>query len=52
MTITKILEEVINTICDQHCRFPDEYRQKYKDEEEAEERLYSEKCDKCVLNKL
>ena len=52
MTVTKIIEEVIETICDEHCKFPDEYRKKYGGDEEAEEHLYREKCDKCVLNKL
>lgn len=51
-TVVKILEEVTETICDKHCKFPDEYYSKYKDETEAEEHLYSEKCDNCVLNKL
>ena len=50
--VTKILEEVIETICDKHCKFPSEYYSKYKDEQEAEEHLYTEKCDNCVLNKL
>lgn len=51
-SVSKIMEEVIEAICDKHCKFPEEYFSKYKDEEEAEEKLYSEHCENCPLNKL
>ena len=51
-TAVDIISEVIQTMCDKHCKYPKEYLDKYVNEEEAEEHLYSECCDKCVLNKL
>lgn len=50
-TVSKILEDVIEAICNEYCKFPEEYSSKYKDEE-AEEKLYSERCDNCPLNRL
>ena len=41
-----ILEEVINEMCNKHCKFPDMYT------EENEDDLYKEHCDNCPLNKL
>lgn len=51
-TVSKILEEVTEEMCNKYCKFPEEYFSKYKDEEEAEEKLYSEHCENCPLNKL
>lgn len=51
-TVGKILEEVIDTVCNCYCKFPEEYARKYENETDAEEFLYKEKCDKCILNKL
>ena len=52
VTVSKILCEVIDTICDKHCKFPEIYEKKYADEYEAAEKLSAEKCDKCVLCNL
>lgn len=52
VTVSKILCEVCDTICDNHCKFPEIYEQMYADEEEAFEKLYAEKCENCVLNNL
>lgn len=45
-SVVNIIQEVIEEICDNHCKFPDQYS------EENEERLYEEHCDNCPLNKL
>ncbi|MBQ4145440.1 MAG: hypothetical protein IJD36_02315 [Clostridia bacterium] len=53
MSVVNIIQNVVDEICDKYCKFPDEYYKKYPDnEDEAEEKLYCEKCDNCVLNKL
>ena len=51
-TVTQIIEEVVETICNKHCKYPELYFEKYDTDEEAEEHLYSEMCDNCILNKL
>ena len=50
-TVINILQEVVDKMCDEYCKFPVEYQKKYKTEE-VEEKLYCEKCNKCILNKL
>ena len=45
-TVSAILEEVIQSMCDNHCKFPDMYS------EADEDKLYEEHCDKCPLNLL
>lgn len=52
MTVTKILEEVIQDICDKYCKFPEKYEAKYPDKEEAGEKLMCEQCKKCPINRL
>ena len=45
-TVHNILVEVIEEMCDKHCKFLDMYT------EENEDDLYKEHCDNCPLNKL
>ena len=45
-TVSKIMEEVIEEICDKYCKFPTIYEGKDEDE------LYDKHCDKCPLNRL
>ena len=52
MSVVEILQWIIEEICDNYCKWPEQYRKKYKNEDEAVERLLCEKCDKCCLNKL
>ena len=51
-SVVDIIADVVQTMCDEHCKFPQQYFNKFSNEEEAEEHLYSEKCEKCILNKL
>ena len=48
-TVCGILEEVMNTVCDKLCKYPQEYADKYG---EDDERMYEEVCDKCILKKI
>ena len=42
--VTEILEEVKNEICDNYCKYPEEYED-YED-------MLKERCEDCVLNLL
>lgn len=46
MTVSKILEEVINSMCDEYCKYPEQYK------DDNEDDLYTKRCDKYPLNKL
>ena len=43
-TVTEILEEVKNDICDNYCKYPEEYED-YED-------MLKERCNDCVLKLL
>ena len=43
ITIPKCLEKIANLMCDNYCKFPDEYK-------ENEDALWKEKCENCPLN--
>ncbi|MEE1048208.1 MAG: hypothetical protein U0M60_12395 [Clostridia bacterium] len=45
-TVTAILQEVIQKMCDEYCKYPEQYKG------EDEDKLYEEKCDNCPLNLL
>lgn len=47
ITVTDILEQVKESICDNYCKFPERYN-----ENEDWDRLYREICDACPLNRL
>lgn len=51
-SVVNTIQEVIETVCDKYCKFPDEYSQKYQDEDQAIDNLLKEKCEGCILNKL
>lgn len=53
MTITEQISQVKEIICDEFCRYPDEYLGKYKDPDEANDVMDREVCSKyCPLNEL
>jgi hypothetical protein len=52
MTVSKIIEEVVNKMCDKYCKYADYYNEHYSDEDIATEKLCKEYCDGCPLNKL
>ena len=47
MTISQQLEEIANEICNDYCKYPDEW-----DEEKDGELSESEVCRNCPLNRL
>lgn len=52
VTVSKILYEVIEKVCSEYCKFPEQYTKEYGDNEEAEDKLSAERCENCILNKL
>lgn len=52
LTVVELILWVIEEVCDNYCKYPEQYLRKYKNEDEAIERLCSERCEKCPLNKL
>ena len=50
MSVAKELEEIASEICDNYCRWPEEYGVMYE-LYKAEERL-AEKCENCPLMRL
>ena len=49
----KMLKKFSNAICDEYCKHPEQYYKKYgKDEDKANEKLWSERCEKCAVCKL
>ena len=51
-SVTNIIVDVANEVCDKLCKYPGEYEKKYGDSDEGMDKLIEEKCEKCVLNKL
>lgn len=52
MTVTEILEDTKMQICDNYCKFIDEFRELYRDPDEAMERMVADKCQFCPLYRL
>lgn len=52
LSVTDILLNVTDQICEHYCKWPDYYQNTYKDIEDAEEKMLSEKCDSCPLNQI
>ena len=51
-TIVRQIEQIAEDICDNYCKYPELYAAQYKDPDESESRLLSEKCDNCPLLRL
>lgn len=52
MTITEQLQSMVDTFCDCYCKYPDEYRGKIKDVDEAQETMQHEVCERCPFMEL
>jgi len=50
--ITKQLEKIAEEICDNYCKFPQEYNSRTDDPDKNWELLSKEKCENCPLNKM
>lgn len=46
------LEEAVQDMCDNYCKWPELIRSMYKDVDEAQKCLEETKCDTCPLNRL
>ena len=51
-TVTELLTEIEDEICNDYCKFPDIAREEVKDANAAEDLLYTKYCKGCPLNKL
>ena len=52
LSVTDIIEDVKQKICDDYCKFPDECLAKYSDLDIADDELYRQYCENCPLNRL
>lgn len=52
MSISEIIEDVKEHICDEYCRYTQEYRKTYTNPDEAEEKMTADRCSYCPLNRL
>lgn len=52
MSIMQTLEGVIEEMCNDYCKYPDIYKQKYGDGDEAGEKLCDEVCMNCPLTEI
>ena len=48
----KKLEELKERICDEYCKFPDNYALLYGDTDAAQEALEERACKECPLNEM
>lgn len=46
------LEEIKADICDNYCKYPEQYWLEYEDSVEAHEQMLREQCEECPLNRL
>ena len=51
-SVVNIIQEVIETVCDKYCKYPEYYSAKYEDEDFAYDKMIEERCEKCILNRL
>ncbi len=52
MTVVEIIEEVVEKMCSDYCKFPEEYTKKYGGGYEGTKKMMEDHCDKCPLNRL
>ncbi|MBR5808836.1 MAG: helix-turn-helix transcriptional regulator [Clostridia bacterium] len=52
MALTKIVEDTVNDICNNYCKYPDIYNQRFDNEDIAYDIMLSERYDSCPLNDL
>lgn len=52
VSVVNIIQEVIETVCDKYCKYPEQYKEKFVDEDLAFDKMSEERCENCILNKL
>lgn len=50
--IRQELEHIAECICDDICKYREEYFGRYEDADYAQERLMAEKCESCPVGRL
>lgn len=51
MNVVDELGKIVNKICDEYCKWPEKYLEKYG-KEDANEKIVCEKCMHCPMMKL
>jgi hypothetical protein len=51
VTVVETIEEVIEKMCSDYCKYPEEYTKKYGGYE-GTKKMIEDHCDKCPLNRL
>lgn len=52
MTVGEIIEDVKEQICDDYCKYTEQYRACFKDPDEAQQRLMADMCEYCPMCRL
>ena len=52
ITLVEIIEDTVNDICNNYCKYPAIYNQRFDDEDVALDVMIQERCDGCPLNDL
>ncbi len=52
MTIAEQMTEIVETMCDKYCKYPERYLAVIENPDEAQEVMIEEVCKDCPLNKL
>ena len=51
-TLREMLEMHLEELCDDYCKYHQEYFSKYEDPDEAYEKMMEEKCDDCPIGRI
>lgn len=46
------VEDIKENICDNYCKYPEQYQMKNEDSEEAYEQMLRDRYEECPLNRL
>ena len=52
MTVREIIEDVKDNICENYCKYTEQYRGCFKDPMEADENKIADMCHFCVMGRL
>ena len=51
-TVSEMIQEIADKICNDYCKYPETVRSQMKDIDLANDMLVKSYCDKCPLNRL
>lgn len=52
VTVVETIEEVVERMCSDYCKFPERYEKEYGDSDEGLKKMFEDHCDSCPLNRL